>query len=157
VAWERAQQQRLQEQGGEEGEEEKGRSAAGREAALPRELEVVKRERDAVIWHKEEAVWHKEEALRELRSKEQATRRAEARVCVYYCSTYYKSVRVWGGGNNGGHVLRGTTSRGLCGLVCPSRTSERGGEGYCVKGGGGEDGERERERARNVRLHYSLG
>jgi hypothetical protein len=24
------------------------------------------------------------------------------------------------------------------GLVCPSRTSERGGEGYCVKGGGGE-------------------
>jgi hypothetical protein len=22
-------------------------------------------------------------------------------------------------------VLRGTTSRGLCGLVCPSRTSER--------------------------------
>jgi hypothetical protein len=56
--------------------------------------------------------------------------------CVYYCSTYYKAVRVWGGGNNGGHVLRGTTSRGLCGLVCPSRTSERGGEGYCVKGGG---------------------
>jgi hypothetical protein len=44
-------------------------------------------------------------------------------------------------------VLRGTTSRGLCGLVCPSRTSERGGEGYCVKGGGGEEGERERERA----------
>jgi hypothetical protein len=29
----------------------------------------------------------------------------------------------------GGHVLRETTSRGLCGLVCPSRTSERGGEG----------------------------
>jgi hypothetical protein len=45
-------------------------------------------------------------------------------------------------------VLRGTTSRGLCGLVWPSRTSERGGEGYCVKGGGGEEGERERERAR---------
>jgi hypothetical protein len=34
------------------------------------------------------------------------------------------------GGNNGGHVLRVTTSRGLCGLVCPSRISERGGEGY---------------------------
>jgi hypothetical protein len=30
-------------------------------------------------------------------------------------------------------VLRETTSRGLCGLVCPSRTSERGGEGDCVK------------------------
>ena len=29
---------------------------------------------------------------------------------------------------------------------CPSRTSERGGEGYCVKEGGGEEGERERER-----------
>jgi hypothetical protein len=28
-----------------------------------------------------------------------------------------------------GHVVRETTSRGLCGLVCPSRTSERGGEG----------------------------
>jgi hypothetical protein len=28
-------------------------------------------------------------------------------------------------------VLRETTSRGLCGLVCPSRTSERGGEGDC--------------------------
>jgi hypothetical protein len=31
-------------------------------------------------------------------------------------------------------VLRETTSRGLCGLVCPSRTSEGGGEGdyMCV-------------------------
>ena len=29
----------------------------------------------------------------------------------------------WGGGGvGGGHVLRETTSRGLCGLVCPSRT-----------------------------------
>ena len=57
-------------------------------------------------------------------------------------------------------MLRETTSRGLCGLVCPSRTSERGGEGNCVKEGGGEEGERERERARKVRLHtlhYSLG
>ena len=33
-------------------------------------------------------------------------------VCVYYCSTYYKSCsRV--GGKGGGHVLRETTSRGL--------------------------------------------
>jgi hypothetical protein len=37
-------------------------------------------------------------------------------------------------------VLRETTSRGLCGLVCPSRTSERGGEGDCVKEGGEEKG-----------------
>ena len=66
------------------------------------------------------------------------------RVRVYYCSTYYKAVRV-GRGDSGGHVLRETTSRGLCGLVCPSRTSERGGKGDRVKGGG-EEGERERER-----------
>jgi hypothetical protein len=72
-------------------------------------------------------------------------------------STYYKAVRVGVGGSNGGHVLRETTSRGLCGLVCPSRTSECGGEGYCVKEGGGEEGERERERARKVRVHYRLG
>jgi hypothetical protein len=37
-------------------------------------------------------------------------------------------------------VLRETTSRGLCGLGCPSRTSERGGEGDCVKEGGVQEG-----------------
>ena len=37
-------------------------------------------------------------------------------------------------------MLRETTSRGLCGLVCPSRTSERGGEGDCVKEGGEGEG-----------------
>jgi hypothetical protein len=57
----------------------------------------------------------------------------------------------WGaGGDKGGHVLQETTSRSLCGLVCPSRTSERGGEGYCVKGGGGEEGEHARERRRGA-------
>ena len=49
---------------------------------------------------------------------------SHAKVCVYYCSTYYKAVRVGGGGDSGGHVLRETTSRGPCGIVCPSRTSE---------------------------------
>jgi hypothetical protein len=44
-------------------------------------------------------------------------------------------------------VLRETTSRGLCGLVCPSRTSESGGEGDCVKEGGEEEGKFERESA----------
>jgi hypothetical protein len=47
-------------------------------------------------------------------------------------------------------VLRETTSRGLCELGCPSvpsRTSERGGEGDCVKEGGGGEGKCERERA----------
>jgi hypothetical protein len=63
----------------------------------------------------------------------------------------------WGGGNSGGHVLRETMSRGLCGLICPSRTSERGGEGDCVKEGGGEEGERERERALGLlhRCYYA--
>ena len=45
-------------------------------------------------------------------------------------------------------MLRETTSRVLWGLVCPSRTSERGGEEDCVKQGwvgGEEEGERERE------------
>jgi hypothetical protein len=37
-------------------------------------------------------------------------------------------------------VLRETTSRGLFGLVCPSRTSEHGGEGDCVKEGWGGEG-----------------
>ena len=56
--------------------------------------------------------------------------------CFLLPQTYYKDVRV-GEGDRGGHVLRETTSRGLCGLVCPSRTSEHGGEGDCVKEGGG--------------------
>jgi hypothetical protein len=60
-----------------------------------------------------------------------------------------------GGGDMGGHVLRETTSRGLCGLVCPSRTSERGGEGDCVKEGGEEEGKCERERALE-RLRYYI-
>jgi hypothetical protein len=60
-----------------------------------------------------------------------------------------------GGGDSGGHVLRETTSRGLCGLVCPSRTSERGGEGDCVKEGGGEEGEHESERAMGLLLCHS--
>ena len=33
----------------------------------------------------------------------------------------------------------------ISGLVCPSRTSEHGGEGYCVKGGGGGEGESKKE------------
>jgi hypothetical protein len=52
-------------------------------------------------------------------------------------------------------VLRETTSRGLCGLGCPSRTSERGGEGDCEKEGGGEEGVRERERALGLLLCHS--
>jgi hypothetical protein len=66
-----------------------------------------------------------------------------------------------GKGDSGGHVscyvLRETTSRGLCGLGCPSRTSERGGEGDCVKEGGGEEGERKRERALGLLLCHRPG
>ena len=58
----------------------------------------------------------------------------------------------WGEGDSGGHVLRETTSRGLCGLVYPSRTSKRGEEGDCVKDGGGGEGERERERVLGMLL-----
>jgi len=36
-------------------------------------------------------------------------------VCVYYCRTYYKTVRGGGEEESGGHVLCETTSRGLCG------------------------------------------
>jgi len=53
----------------------------------------------------------------------------------------------WGEGDRRAHVLWESTRQGLCGLVCPSRTSERGEEGDCVKEGGGEEGEREMERA----------
>ena len=72
--------------------------------------------------------------------------------------------RVWNTRTNHGQaqerrvcVISETTSQGWCELVCPSRTNERGGEGYCVKEGEGEEGERERERAGEVRLYYSLG
>ena len=58
----------------------------------------------------------------------------------------------WGEGDSGGHVLRETTSRGLCGLVCPSHTSEHWGEGDHVKEGGGGEGDRERERALGLLL-----
>ena len=68
-------------------------------------------------------------------------------VCVFLTAEPISKLFAWGDGDSGGHVLRETTSRGLCGLVCPSRNSERGGEGDCVKEGGGGEGEREREHA----------
>jgi hypothetical protein len=59
-------------------------------------------------------------------------------VCVYCCRTYYKAVRV-GEGDSGGHVLRETTSRGLCGLVYPSRTGTREEPGTLTQGGASGD------------------
>ena len=55
----------------------------------------------------------------------------------------------WGEGDSGGHVLRELMSQGQCGLGCPSRTSEHGGEGDCVKEGGGGEKEREMGPVRN--------
>jgi hypothetical protein len=69
-----------------------------------------------------------------------------------HCSTYMIKVFAWG--DSGGHLLQETTSRGLCGLVCPSRTSERWGERDCVTEGG-QEGERERERALGLLLCHS--
>ena len=76
-------------------------------------------------------------------------------VCVFITAVTIIKLLTLGEGESGGHVLRETTSRGQCGLVCPSRTSERGGEGDCVKEGGGAEGERERERALGLLLCHS--
>ena len=46
--------------------------------------------------------------------------------------------------------------RGLSGLVCPSRTSERGGEGDCVGERGGGEGEREKEHALGLPPCHSI-
>ncbi len=48
-------------------------------------------------------------------------------VCVFSTAGPTIKLIAWGEGDSGGHVLRETTSRGLCGPVCPSHTSERGG------------------------------
>jgi hypothetical protein len=74
---------------------------------------------------------------------------------VFVISVRIIKLFAWGQGDSGGQVLRETKSRGLCGLVCPSRTSELGGEGDCVKEGGEEEGERERERALGLPLCHS--
>jgi hypothetical protein len=76
-------------------------------------------------------------------------------VCVFITAVPNTKLLAWGEGDSGGHVLREMTSRGLCGLVCTSCTSERGGKGDCVKEGGGEEGQCERERALGVRLRHN--
>jgi hypothetical protein len=73
-------------------------------------------------------------------------------VCVFITAVPIIHLFAWGEGNSGGHVLRETTSRGLCGLVCPSRISERRGDGDCVNEGGEAEGERERERSLGLLL-----
>jgi hypothetical protein len=78
-------------------------------------------------------------------------------MCVFITAVPIIKLFEWGKGECAGHVLRETTSRGACGLVCPSRTSERGGEGDCVKEGGGGEEERESERALGLPLCHSPG
>ena len=76
-------------------------------------------------------------------------------VCVFIIAVPIIKLFAWGEGDSGGHVLRETTSRSLCGLVCPSRISERGGEEDCVKEGGRGERERERERTLGLLLCHS--
>jgi hypothetical protein len=76
-------------------------------------------------------------------------------MCVFITAGPSTKLFTWGGGDIEGHVLRETTSRGLCGLVCPSHTSERGGEGDCVREGGGGEGKCERDRTME-RLRYYI-
>ena len=52
--------------------------------------------------------------------------------CVCVCLLLQYLLQSCSRGGGGGHVLRETTSRGRCVLVCPSRTNERGGGGVCV-------------------------
>ena len=73
-------------------------------------------------------------------------------MCVFITAVPITKLFVWGKGDSGGHVLRETTSRGFYGLICPSRTSEGGGEGDCVREGGAGEGEREKKRALGLPL-----
>jgi hypothetical protein len=44
-------------------------------------------------------------------------------VCEFVTAGPSTKLFAWGGGDMGGHVLREMTSRGLCGLGCPSRVA----------------------------------
>jgi hypothetical protein len=46
--------------------------------------------------------------------------RSEVVACVFVTAVPITKLFAWGVGHWGGHVLRESTSRGLCGLDCPS-------------------------------------
>ena len=60
---------------------------------------------------------------------------AEEAMGVFTTAVPIIKLFAWGEGDSGGHMLRETTNRGLCRLVCPSCTCESWG-----KGGGGARG-----------------
>ena len=43
-------------------------------------------------------------------------------LCMFITAVHFTKLFARVGGGDGGHVLRKTTSRGRCELVCPSRT-----------------------------------
>ena len=65
-------------------------------------------------------------------------------VCVFITAVPIIKLFAWGEGDSGGHVQQETTSRGLCGLVCPSRNP-------LVNTGRGRSCERRRGRRRGAR------
>jgi hypothetical protein len=56
-------------------------------------------------------------------------------VCVFVTAVPITKLFEWGEEDSGAHVLRETTSRGLCGLVCPSHTGTREEPGTVTQGG----------------------
>jgi hypothetical protein len=78
-------------------------------------------------------------------------------VCVLITAGPSTKLFTWGGGGIWEDMCYERQRADLCGLVCPSRTSERGGEGDCVKEGGGEEGKCERERALEQLRYYIPG
>jgi hypothetical protein len=61
--------------------------------------------------------------------------RGKGWVCVFFTAVSITKLFAWGEGDSGGHVLRETTSRGLCGLVCPSRGRRRAAREGACRGG----------------------
>jgi hypothetical protein len=89
-----------------------------------------------------------------------ATRDDEPRPCVYLLLQYLIQICSRGGRRIVEDMCYEIRRAEACVRpvwIIPSRTSERGGEGDCVKGGGGEEGKCERERALERLRYYNPG